>query len=167
MNPDINTDNLKIGYSKASYICSRRECCESDIYTKLLQWKLNPQEAALVLSQLVNEHFIDNERYTFAYVRDKSKFSAWGAMKIKMALRAKKIDNDLIQAALANLPDDQFYQQALKEAIKKNRTLAKDDLYSQKQKLARYLFAKGFESDIVWKIVAVVTSSENEDVDLV
>ena len=94
MEHELNNENLKVGYSKASYLCSRREYCEADMYSKLLQWKLSAEEAAVVISQLVNEKFIDNERYTMAFVRDKSKFSAWGAIKIKMALRTKKLMRD-------------------------------------------------------------------------
>lgn len=163
MEHELNNENLKVGYSKASYLCSRREYCEADMYSKLLQWKLSAEEAAVVISQLVNEKFIDNERYTMAFVRDKSKFSAWGAIKIKMALRTKKIDEGLIQVAIADLPNDQFYQQALKEGLKKYRSLRDEDVYAKKQKLARCLFSKGFESSLVWKVVAVITSTPEED----
>lgn len=165
MEQNLNSENLKIGYDKASYLCSRREYCEADMYTKLLQWKLSADEANFVIRQLVIDKFIDNERYTKAFVRDKSKFSAWGAIKIKMALRTKKIDEALIQVAIADLPNDQFYQQALKEGSKKYRGLRDEDVYAKKQKLVRFLFSKGFESSLVWKVVAVITSTPENDMD--
>ena len=160
---DLDNENIKLGFNKASYLCSRREYCSSAIYSKLLQWKLTSEEAQLVIFQLQENKFVDDERYAMAFVRDKSKFSAWGSVKIRMALRTKKISEDIIQMALSDLPDDRFSEQALKEAQKKLRSLKDDDIYVIKQKLARFLFSKGFESSLVWKTVAVVTSTSVED----
>lgn len=165
MDQAINKENIKLGYDKASYLCSRREYCESGIFTKLIQWKLTKEEAAIVVEKLKAERFIDNERYAQAFARDKSKFSAWGAVKITMALRLKKIDDTIIKTAIENLPGEQFFQQALKEGSKKYKSLRDEDLYAKKQKLARYLFSKGFESSIVWKAIASITSTHEVALD--
>jgi regulatory protein len=150
----LNPDNLRIGYEKAADLCSRREYCSSDIKRKLLLLKLTTEECEAVLQRLVNEKFIDHSRYARAFVRDKSRFAGWGKIKITAALRAKQIEADVIKEALNELTDEATEEQVRKEAQKKLRSLRDIDNRIRKQKLARYLLSKGFESPIVWKIAA-------------
>ena len=78
---------------RAMKACSGREYCISDITALLERWG-TPEEETLhwVLDRLVKEKFIDEHRYSRAFVLDHFRHSHWGRVKINMALKQKRVD---------------------------------------------------------------------------
>jgi len=75
---------------KAMALCAGREYCRSDIRQKLSTWSIDATDAEKIISKLVIEKFIDEERYCTAFVRDKFRYNKWGRVKIASALKMKK-----------------------------------------------------------------------------
>lgn len=129
-------------------LCARSEQCESDVYKKLRVKGLGHSEAMAVIDELKNRNFIDDFRYARSFARDKVRFSAWGRMKIRAALAAKRITSSIISQAFEEI-DPLDYSNALKRcASLKARTLNLDD-YDDRMKLARHILSRGFESALV------------------
>ena len=91
-----------IALSKAMARCARRELCCDDIRHSLLSWDINTHDAEKIITKLVNENFINENRYAAAYVRDKFKYNKWGKVKIAANLRLIKF---LTTALLLTLAD--------------------------------------------------------------
>ena len=134
-------------------LCSKSELCQYDISEKLKKWQVSPSEIQKILHHLVKEHFIDDQRYALAFVKDKFRFNRWGKQKIVYQLRQKKIDQALIQQALDEIPEKEYLQLIADEAEKKLKTIHSPNEFERKNKTARYLLAKGFESNLVFKIL--------------
>ena len=83
--------------------CSVSEQCMSDIEAKLAKFDLPEEEKIRILRHLVEEKYVDDERYAEAYVRDKYRFNKWGRIKIAQGLRMKGIDRESIEAAMASI----------------------------------------------------------------
>ena len=62
--------------------CSVSEQCLNDIENKLAKYDLPEEERTRILRHLVEEKYVDDQRYAEAYVRDKYRFNKWGRMKI-------------------------------------------------------------------------------------
>lgn len=134
-------------------LCSRSEQCTSEVVAKLTAWGVEPEIAHKIIRRLKARRFIDDSRYACAFVRDKIVYNRWGSIKVRQALRLKKIDADLIDEALAAV-DQEEYRNALIEVIRaKIRTLPPPLDFAKKQKILRHAASRGFEPALVIEIL--------------
>ncbi len=133
---------------KLMALCSRGEKCCFDAIRLMTRWGVDAQAQREVVDMLVAQRYIDQERYTRAFVEDKIRFSGWGDYKIRAALRAKRIDDELIDAALELFSDNDERHHRLVEMLsyKKRSISAKND-YDLKGKLLRFAASRGFGYD--------------------
>ena len=82
-------------------MCARSERSSGDALRLMKRWGVAEEEAKKILTRLQNERFIDDRRFSEAFVRDKINLSGWGVYKIKTALRTKGIARDIIEDVVA------------------------------------------------------------------
>ena len=134
-------------------ICSRQEKCKADIVDYLFRHEVPDEVHQTVIKSLLTEKFIDEERYARAVVQDKLKLNRWGRIKIRYFLRSRRISEETIQHAM-NLIDEDLYRQILEQELnKKARSLVKEEPEIRKLKLQQYAASKGFEEEMVWKMI--------------
>ncbi|MPQ45511.1 RecX family transcriptional regulator [Marinifilum sp. N1E240] len=139
--------------SKVQFICSRMEKCCSDIRKKLKDWNLPRDEQDEIIQSLIEDKFINEERFTTFYVRDKFRFNKWGKVKISYHLKQKQIPERLIDEALKQINEND-YRENLQELLHaKLKGLKDDDPYQLKSKLFRFAQGRGFESQISLKLI--------------
>jgi regulatory protein len=134
-------------YHKLALLCSRKEYCISEIRNKMQYWHLSQTDQNAIVNQLIEEKYIDETRYTEAYVRDKFIFNKWGKYKIRFQLKQKQVNPNLIEDALEQISDEDYTEtiQALIQS-KIRQVKAKND-YERKNKLLRFLVQRGFEME--------------------
>jgi regulatory protein len=138
---------------KAMGICSRREFCVSDIETRLESWGVSNSDSQKIVGTLINENFINEERYSHAFVKDKFKYNGWGKIKIAAHLRTKRIPSDIISSALESV-DNELYINTLKSLIESHRRSVKaKNSYEIKSRLLRFGLSRGFESSLLYNIL--------------
>jgi regulatory protein len=143
----------KTALNRAMALCASREYCSEDIRIKLDSWGIKGQNAENIISSLVRENFINEQRYAEAFVKDKYNHNKWGKAKIAAHLRAKKIATESIESALTLVDEDQ-YKQTIREILASHRKFIKArNKYELKGKLIRYGLSKGFESHILYDIL--------------
>ncbi len=77
---------------RAQKICSGREYCISDITSLLDRWGAKDEKTkSRIINKLIEDKFLDEERYCRAFARDHFTYSQWGKVKITMSLKAKNI----------------------------------------------------------------------------
>ena len=132
---------------KLKLLCSRQEKSEFDVRTKLTEWGFNSNESDLIISGLVSEKFIDDQRYANSFCHDRFTFSGWGEYKIRSALRLKHIPEEVINMAVSQI-DEKEYQQLIFNSLLKKKTSIKNetDPYRIKAKLFRFGLSRGFDS---------------------
>lgn len=128
--------------------CSRREYCTSDILKKAGKALDGDKDKAQeVVRILVEEKYVDDQRYCEAYAREKSSISGWGEVKIRYMLASKGISGDIIARALEQI-DTQRAQSRLEKLLEnKHRTLKDDPKW--KLKLLRFALGRGYSYDEV------------------
>ncbi|MDE5608310.1 MAG: RecX family transcriptional regulator [Muribaculaceae bacterium] len=142
---------------KLEELCARSEQCSHEVYTRLAKWGITGAIAEKIVRRLTAKRFIDDGRYAEAFVRDKVVYNRWGFVKIRMALRMKKIDPELIDEAIATV-DGEEYRNALIETLRaKSRTLPSPLTFEDKQKLLRHAASRGFEPGLT---VAMIKQPE-------
>ena len=135
--------------NKAAAYCTLCERCISEVSAKLTAWGVPHDEQEKIIARLIEEKFIDEERYCRAFVNDKVKFNRWGRIKITAALREKHLPQEYIKEALENI-DEEAYMQSLKEVIeiKRREFKGKDDFATQ-QKIIRHAASRGYEPALI------------------
>ncbi|UCG27553.1 MAG: RecX family transcriptional regulator [Bacteroidales bacterium] len=145
--------NASEALERMKKICSQQEKCSYDIRTKLDHWKITPEDAELILQQLKKENFIDDSRYSKSFVREKFRIYRWGKLKIEYSLKQKKIPANLIEEALDEIDNDQYAETLQLEIKRKRETIKAKNLFDLKGKLYRYAYNKGFESNLIYRII--------------
>ncbi|MDR0737804.1 MAG: RecX family transcriptional regulator, partial [Prevotellaceae bacterium] len=112
-----------------------------------------PEEAAKIIARLQADGFVDERRYAKAFVHDKITLSLWGVLKIRKALKNKKIDDEIIREALGGI-DKLTQEQALACLLShKNKCLKPASHADRKIKLLRFAMGRGFEYEMAKRAV--------------
>lgn len=129
-------------------MCARSERSSGDALRLMKRWGVADDEARRVLARLQSERFIDDARYTEAFVRDKLNLSGWGAYKIKMSLRAKGVSREVIDEVVAPMLETTDMTERLEEIMqRKMRTLKYTSPYDAKSKLIRFAASRGYDME--------------------
>ena len=143
----------KEALNKAATLCSASEKCEWDIREKLRTWEVSDNEADKIIAHLKKEDFLDENRFTVSFVKDKFRFNKWGKIKIAYALKMKHISNDIIQEAMSAI-DDEEYLATLHEILQsKQKGLKYKDEYDLRGKLTRFAQSRGFEYEVISRAI--------------
>ncbi|MFH0762053.1 MAG: regulatory protein RecX [Bacteroidota bacterium] len=144
----------KQALSKAMALCARQEYCESDIRGKLKTWGILEADSDSIIKELIKQKFIDDLRFTIAFLRDKIRFNQWGRIKIRYMLTARKIQGSIINQALDGI-EEALYTETLRDLLqKKDKTLLREtDPRVRREKLIRFALGHGFEMDEILKIL--------------
>ncbi len=143
----------KEALSSVQFICSKQEKCCSEIRKKLQSWGINAQEQEEIIESLIEDKFIDENRFTPVFVRDKFRFNRWGRIKIAYHLRQKQIPAYIIETALQEI-DEQEYMETLTELLQsKLKGLNTEDKYQLKAKLLRFIHSRGFEPALADSVI--------------
>lgn len=149
----------KDAYQKLTDLCARGEHCQHEMTEKMRRWGVSDEEQAQVMARLIDERYVDDARYTHAFVYDKIRYSKWGRRKVEQALWMKHIDATIIRQEL-DAVDDEEYTAVLKPLLRQKRrsTKASSD-YELNMKLIKFAISRGFTMDIIKQCMDV----ENED----
>lgn len=131
-------------------LCVRGERCEGELRAKLRTWQIASADADSIIGSLRQHRFFDDVRYARAFVADKVRFARWGRLKIRMALRAKHIDEDIAEAAIDAIDED-LYTKALDAVITAAARRIGEDAahtYEGRTRIFRAAVSRGFESSL-------------------
>ena len=139
--------------NKAATYASRCEHCESEVKEKLLAWGGSNEEVDEIIAYLIEERYIDNQRYANSYTRDKFRFNHWGKYKINMMLRSKDIESETIEEALGQIDEEEYLEKLQQILREKLRSLKYSSEYEKKGKLFKFAQSRGFESSAISKVI--------------
>ena len=138
---------------KMAKYCAYQERCMKDVRDKLKTFDIPEEEKTKILYYLLDNRFVNNERFAKAFVRGKVNQNGWGVNKIRFHLMQKGIEKELIDEALGQT-DEEVYRQRLIDILKtKSKTIKAESDFEKKRKLAAYAMQKGFEGSMVWEVL--------------
>ena len=138
---------------KMAKYCAYQERCVKDVRDKLKTFDIPQEEKVKILDYLLDNRFVNDERFAKSFVRGKINQSGWGLNKIRFHLIQKGIAKEIIDEALQQT-DEEVYRQRLIDILKtKSKTMKAETDFERKRKLAAYAMQKGFEGGLVWEVV--------------
>lgn len=152
-------------YTKFSRLCATTEYAPADIKLKVLRSGLGIDIAERLIDRLIDENFINEERYVRAFVHDKFEFNHWGRRKIALALSQKGLRQNLISEALKYIDED-AYKSALANILRAKAQISIAEAPRKHfAKLTNFAVSRGFELDLVYKTVEQIISSLEQETD--
>ncbi len=139
---------------KAAGFCAYQERTQKEVRERLFEWGIKGDEAEEMIVWLIENNYLNEERFAKTYAGGKFRMNQWGRIRIKLEMRAKGLTDNCIKLGLAEI-DEEDYLTAIRKMI--NRKANKNDFenpYLRKHKLARYIIGKGYEQDLVWQLLA-------------
>jgi len=141
--------------AKAQKFCDYQERYQQEVRDKLYSWDAKPDEVEQILCLLVEQDYINEERYARAFARGKFRIKHWGKNKIRRELKFRRISEYCIKQGLFEISDDE-YLETLENVIKRKggfETRPYIATPAQRYKIAQYAISRGFESHLVWEIL--------------
>jgi regulatory protein len=140
---------------KAAAYCAYQERTQDEVKKRLQKWKIWGEEADEIIAELITQKYISEERFAKTYAGGKFRIKNWGKIKIRQELQRRGLTEYNIREGIKEITDETYHQN-LRELLlrKKNLIESKEpDTFRLKQKLARFALGKGYESDLVWKLI--------------
>ena len=135
---------------KAASFCAYQERSQKEVRSKLYDYGLYTDEVEEVLTELILEGFINEERFARQYVGGKFRMKKWGKNRILLGLKQHDISAYCVKAGMREI-DDVAYLNTLDELINKKANVESDpNLLKRRNKIARHLMYKGYEPELVW-----------------
>lgn len=131
---------------KIRLYCSYQERSHSEVKEKLYSFRLRTQMVEEIVSQLIEENYLDEERFAVQFAGGKFRIKQWGRVKIVQALKQKGVSPYCIKKAVNEIDESSYLQVLQRLATRKWTTLRKEPhLLSKLHKTRTYLLQKGFE----------------------
>ena len=135
--------------------CAYRERSLSEVEQKLWDIECPFDWREKIVVELLDQDFLNEERYARSFVRGKFRIKNWGKVKIRAGLRKKKVAENLIDFAMEKELDQEEYVQKIEYlAEKKAALLHSENGNSPREKVRRYLVSKGYEWESIDKVLS-------------
>jgi len=134
---------------KLKHYCAYQERCHSEVRKKLYDlgvWKKDHDE---LIATLIEENYLNEERFAISYAGGKWRMKQWGRVKIKQTLKQKQVSEYCIKKALKQIDEAGYIKTLQHIANAKYQTLKGEQYLVRKKKTIDYLLQKGFEPELV------------------
>ncbi len=140
---------------KAKHYCAYQERCHSEVKEKLYSFGLRKMDVEQLLTQLIDEDYLNEERFAIQFAGGKFRMKQWGRVKIKYELKQKAVSEYCIKKALKEI-DEETYEQTLQHLYEqKLKTLRSEtNHFIRKRKLQDYLLQKGYEPQLIQQFIS-------------
>ncbi|WP_350293180.1 regulatory protein RecX [uncultured Croceitalea sp.] len=138
---------------KLESYCAYQERCHKEVVEKLKAMRMIPDAIDQIVTHLIQENYLNEERFAKSFARGKFSIKKWGKNRIVNELKQRDISRFNIKTALKEI-NDSDYLETLDELSKKRlHQIRETNTQKRKKKLADYLLYRGWESNLVYQKV--------------
>ncbi|SHI37815.1 regulatory protein RecX [Pseudozobellia thermophila] len=144
------TYTLQEAKRKLEGYCAYQERCHKEVVAKLREMRMIPEAIDQIVVHLINENFLNEERFAQSFARGKFNVKKWGKQRIVNELKSRDISKYNIDTALKEI-DETDYLKTFDDLAEKRLTQINDkDPQRKRRKLADYLLYRGWEPHLVY-----------------
>ena len=143
-------------FQKLKHYCAYQERSHDEVKQKLYGFGLHRQEVEETISKLIEENYLNEERFAIAFAGGRFRSKQWGRVKIEYELKQKKVSPYCIKKALNEIDDDDYLKTLQQLARKKWSSLKAPGAteYVKSSKTTTYLLQRGFERQLIAQAIA-------------
>lgn len=135
---------------KLEHYCAYQERCHKEVKQKLKDMNMIPEASDMIVVHLLEQNFLNEERFAKAYARGKFRIKKWGKYRITLELKRKDISKFNLNEALKEIDEEEYIDVFNDLAEKRNNSLKETDKYKRRKKLIDYLLYRGWETFLVY-----------------
>lgn len=135
--------------TKLQRYCAYQDRCHQEVRRKLVLLGVRGDDLENIIADLIQDNFLDEERFARSYVRGKYTLKRWGRLKILKELRQKNISPYCLKKGMTEIEDDIYNDNLRHLAERKLAELTTEDKYKRWQKTSQYLWNKGYENELI------------------
>jgi regulatory protein len=152
----MKTVTLQQAKEKIERYCAYQERSHQEVRNKLHTFGLYRDEVDEILSNLITDGYLNEERFAKAFAGGKFRMKKWGRIKITHALEGKGVSRNCIRIALGEI-DERDYVNALRGLLEEKLPLLEEDsAYVLRDCLSKFAIRKGYEPDLVWREIHAI-----------
>jgi regulatory protein len=149
-------------FQKIKQFCAYQERCHSEVKEKLYGFGLNRTEVDDLISKLIEENYLNEERFAEQFAGGRFRMKKWGRVKIKHALKQLQVSDYCIRKGMKVIDEDAYRTTLAKLLSEKQKTLRKEtNIFLRKRKLTDYLLQKGYESELIRELLNEAKDESN------
>lgn len=156
-NHSHKTYTVKEASLKLMQFCAYRDRSHKEVEEKLREMRMIPEACEQIIIQLMQEGFLNEERFARSFARGKFRIKKWGRLKIKRELKLREISEPIIRLAMTEIEETEYHRTLEELFKKKSKLLHEPNHYKRKQKIADFLIRKGYESQLVYDLINLET----------
>ncbi|PQJ71853.1 recombinase RecX [Polaribacter butkevichii] len=143
---------------KLENYCVYQDRSHKEVEQKMYEYNLIPEAKEMILLSLMKDNFLNEERFAKSFARGKFRIKSWGKQRIVRELKFRDISAYNIKTALKEIDEDEYLKTIYRITENRNEVISETDNYKRKKKLIDFLMRKGFENELIFKVVAEVVS---------
>jgi len=144
---------VKEATERIQSFCAIQDRCQWEVEKKMKEWEISDEIIENILTDLILDKFVDEQRFSESFCRGKFRIKRWGKVKIKNELKIKKISKNCIDKGLLQIENEEYMEVLKYLYIKKRNSLKDTNQFIRKGKIAKHLQQKGFESNMFWELI--------------
>ncbi|NAY91957.1 recombinase RecX [Muricauda sp. JGD-17] len=148
--PTSKHTSVKEAQKQMEHFCAYQERCHQEVFEKLRALRMIPTAIDQIMTHLIQENYLNEERFAKSFARGKFRIKKWGKKRIVQELKQRKISMYNIKGALSEIEEEDYLQTLDELAKKRLSQLTETNIQKRKKKLADYLLYRGWESDLVY-----------------
>ena len=146
---------LEEALNKLRKWCSRQDRSRKEVITKLSRAGYASELIDRAIVLLEEDRYLDESRFAESYVTGHFRMKNWGRLKIRQGLKLKGVGEQLGAKAIEENINESDYLATLAKVLgrKVPPTQWSSLDYAQKQKLMQYAYSRGFEPELIRKVM--------------
>jgi regulatory protein len=142
-----------MAYPKIRHYCGYSERCHYEVREKLFSFGLFKKDVEILLSRLIEEDYLNEERFAILFAGGHFRQRKWGRTRIVYALRQKKVSEQNIRRALKEIEETDYLNTLQKLAQIKWKSLKEEQYLNREAKTTAFLLQKGYERPLIQKAI--------------
>ncbi len=134
---------------KLKQYCAYQERSHSEVQAKLYSLGVWKKEHDAIISTLIEENYLNEERFAIAYAGGKFRMKQWGRIKIRYGLKQKQVSEYCIKKALKQIGEEDYANTLQQLAAEKYTSLKGKQYLVRRKKTTDFLIQKGYEHELV------------------
>jgi regulatory protein len=150
---DEDSTDAVSAYPRITRFCAYQERSHYEVREKLQSLGLSEEDSDAVISKLITDGFVNEERFAKSFAGGKFRMKKWGRIRIEHALQSHQISTRCIAIGLREI-DEEDYRLVLERLImSKAASVSREDEYQKWDAVSKFVIGKGYEPELVWNVI--------------
>jgi len=149
-------------FTKVKHYCAYQERSHAEVKEKLYSYGLRKADVEALLSKLIEENYLNEERFAKLFAGGKFRMKKWGRVKIVYELKQKRISAYNIKNALEEIDEAQYQAVLMKLAEERWKKLKHEQHIVRQVKTQQHLLQKGFELNLIKAAISTLRKGSTD-----